>query len=160
MAEPLVKGLEFRGNRGLLILAPSVHKSGSGFYDWEDGHAIWQQPLPPVPEQVRQLLINSTKPDVMSQMNQQASAIDETNLPKLGYKGRMFSISTRAFLAGWVQQGERNDRLFAVAREMRDYGVPKQMATPTLLKVGQSVGLDRDEILRTINSAYSRQSVA
>ena len=158
-AEPLVTGLEFRGDRGLLILAPSMHKSGSGQYKWEPDHEILQQALPPVPEQIRKLLISLAKRDVAPSVSQQVAVVEETSLPKYAYNGRTFSAMTRAFLDGKVHQGERNDRLFAAAREMRDYNATKEIATQLLMGAGTSVGLDEDEILRTINSVYSQQPV-
>jgi hypothetical protein len=149
--------LEFRGNKGLLILAPSLHKSGVGQYAWEEGHAIWQQSLPPTPEPVKRLLLQQAEKRESSQGHRPIEPTVQTaKLPKLKFNGRSFSAETRAFMAGQVQVGQRNDRLFAAAREMRDYLMPQETAVTYLLPAGQAVGLDHAEIIATIDSAYSR----
>jgi hypothetical protein len=156
--EPLAKGLEFRGNRGLLVLAPSVHKSGNGEYGWEEGHAIWQQELPPLPTPLLKLLVdrNNRKDQEQVPHHRNPAAALESGLPRIGFNRRSFSVRTREFLGGHVNVGERNDRLFAAAREMRDYGVLVELAKTKLVPAAQALGLGDEEINATIASAYSR----
>ena len=161
--EPLVKGLEFRGNKGLLILAPSAHKSGTGKYAWEDGYAIWQRALPAVPDPVRQLLLDAAdgrsapaQPPPPPPPAAPGSLKGKPRPLRYKYKRRSFSDRTCAFLARMVDHGERNDRLFDAAKEMRDYGVPEVVALTRLVPAGQGLGLDEAEILNTVSSAYSR----
>ncbi len=161
-AKPLVPGLEFRGRNGLLILAPSTHKSGKSTYNWEDGFAIWQRPLAPIPCEVEELL---HKPVVKRGSSGEHPPVPQSEnvRPSLkvqmaGFGGRSFSTNTLEFLRGSIFEGERNKRLFAAAQEIRDYGVPLEIAHKTLLPPGEYAGLTQEESLATIRSVYSRET--
>jgi len=119
--------------------------------------AARRTPLSSVPAQIRKLLADYTSRKIaLKAQIRLDTAENDTDLPNAGFNGRRFSKATRVFLTGHIRQGERNDRLFSAAREMRDYGVPQELATNQLAPAARSSGLDDPEISRTIDSAYSR----
>ncbi len=157
--EPVVPGLEFRGEHGLLVLAPSVHKSGTGQYHWEMGSEIWTRALAPMPKRVLQILRDrdrAVSSGDAGPVQEAARVATDRNLPDYHFKGRKFSARTRELLAGLIKPGNRNERLFAAAREMRDFGMAVQAAIDRLLAAAQGIGLEQADTIATIRSAYSR----
>ncbi len=55
---PWCETLEFRGNRGIVIIPPSVHKSGNR-YAWAPGRSLNDMPLSAVPEAILEALRDS-----------------------------------------------------------------------------------------------------
>lgn len=71
-ATPWHPQLEFRGQRGIVILAPSMHKSGHR-YEWAAGAAPRPEDLPEVPALVRAALTAAVAPLVHVQPSHRAS---------------------------------------------------------------------------------------
>lgn len=51
----LPAGIDIRGHGGLVIVAPSLHKSGNP-YQWEIDYSPWDKPLAPIPPKLREIL--------------------------------------------------------------------------------------------------------
>lgn len=137
--------LEFRGNNSLVVLPPSLHKSGNR-YHWAEGKSIDEIPLRPLPDSILAVLHNSMKPAHQTDNVQQVTA-------------GPLSASTREFLTGVVANGpDWNARLFRAACDFHARGIPIVKAEPQLLAGAQP--WDATELMnakRTIESAYSER---
>jgi hypothetical protein len=145
---PWHEQLEFRGDRGIIILPPSCHKSG-GRYAWADGRSPDECPLADVPPQVLQALMPVARPL-------------PRNMPALSSKtfaGITASPRTLAFLAGrWADGPGWNQKLFSAACDLNARNVALDRAEPLLLAGAQPYNLGEEELARrTIRSAYSQQ---
>jgi hypothetical protein len=142
-ATPWHPKLEFRGNRGLVILPPSRHKSGNR-YAWAPGRAADDLPLPELPEAI----VNSLAP-----------AAQPWTAPArpVAFDGEV-SRATREFLDGRFADGPGwNDRLFRAACDLAARGCRLEEAEPLLL-AGARPWDDAEaaQAGRTIRSAYSQ----
>lgn len=142
---PWEEHLEFRGKGGIVILPPSVHKSGNR-YTWAAGRSPKDIPLPEVP----QAILEALKPVPL----QVSAAVLGTTIA-----GVKASRSTARFLRGELAEGPRwNDGLFNAACDLHGRGMPLDEAIPLLIAGARpwNVG-ERDAVLRTIDSAYSQR---
>jgi hypothetical protein len=164
--EPLVNGLEFRGRNGLLIMAPSRHKTWTPddqkIYNWtEEGHEIWTMSLPPLPEAAIRLLIAHANAESPAQIAARKAKGTNNVAPSvtpgvLRYNGINFSVSTKEVINGRVNRGERNHRLFNAGLELRDRGMTQVEANKVLLPGARACGLEDNEILSTIGSVFTQ----
>jgi hypothetical protein len=117
--------LEFRGEKGLLVLPPSLHKSGQR-YRWAPGRSLDDVALsdPPVP--VVEALARLAQPQRLNGTSYSAKPLDRSAVNA--------SPSTRRFLAGEFANGPRwNDRLFHAACDLHGRGISREVAEPLLL---------------------------
>jgi hypothetical protein len=142
-ATPWHPQLEFRGRGGIVVIPPSLHKSGRR-YAWAAGRSPDDLPFPDVPAAVLESLAPPppTRP---------ARAAVPTPA------GLEASPSTRDFLAGRYADGPGwNERLYRAGCDLNCRGLPLEDAEPLLLAGAapwdQS---EHDAALRTIRSAYS-----
>lgn len=141
---PWHPGLEFRGKGGIVVLPPSLHKSG-GRYAWAKDQSLDDLPLPELPLEVLDALKPVTSPS--SRME-----IDEVSFEQA-------SRSTKEFLSGACSEGPRwNERLFNAACDLKGRGVPLEVVEPLLLQ-GAKPWNDGEsqQAISTIHSAYSKQ---
>jgi hypothetical protein len=137
--------LEFRGQGGIVVIPPSLHRSGHR-YEWAPGRSPADLALPPAPEEIVAALRAHGQPP--------ASAPVGVDVPD----DVQASPSTRRFLAGAHASGPRwNDRLFRAACDLAGRGLPLEAAEPLLLKGAQPWNADEEARARaTIASAYAQ----
>jgi transcriptional regulator with XRE-family HTH domain len=148
---PWHEKLEFRGDRGLIVLAPSLHKSGN-CYRWAENQGIEERKLPDLPEQiVAALQATATTPASRSAALKGPTAIG-------GHAGFHVSSVTAEFLAGRYSEGPNwNDRLFKAACELKARDITIEKASPLLL-AGAKPWNEQEELvaIATIRSAFSQ----
>jgi hypothetical protein len=146
---PWHPNLEFRGKNGLLVLPPSLHRSGQR-YRWAPGRSLDDVALcdPPVP--VVEALVRLAQPQRPNGTNYSAKPLDRSAVNA--------SPSTRRFLAGEFANGPRwNDRLFHAACDLHGRGIPREVAEPLLLGGAQPCDETEANAARyTIQSAYAQ----
>ena len=156
---PWHDSLEFRGNRGITVLPPSMHKSGNR-YAWAPGRSLADLPLPEVPAPVLAALEGRARS--RSRSHPVAPARSGAAAPRLegGASGDArpgIVRATRDFLRGKYAEADAwNDRLFRAACDLNGNGVPLEVALPRLLAGARPwTDEDREAAERTIRSAYS-----
>lgn len=154
--------LEFRGERGILVLPPSLHKSGRR-YEWlnlPSTPASFLDAILPLPELVastwRSHLDQKSKPTPIPTNGPQ---IQLPNGPQTVNEIEMRYIlcaATRGWLRGhFAESAKWNDRLFRAACDLAGSGVTLFVAEPLLLAGARP--RTGDDILKaraTIASAY------
>ncbi|MGD0141271.1 MAG: bifunctional DNA primase/polymerase [Tepidisphaeraceae bacterium] len=144
--------LEFRGHAGLIVLAPSKHKSGNR-YRWVDRMGLEDRPLPGLPEQVLKALgVPAAKP-------LPAASVQPASVPAgIQLAGITTSAATAEFLTGkWSEGPNWNQRLFNASCELKARGVAIEIASPLLIQGAKPRNdQERAGALATIQSAYSR----
>jgi hypothetical protein len=141
-ATPWHPNLEFRGQGGIVVIPPSMHKSGQP-YIWVPGQSPDDLDFPELPSPILAAL---------QPMKPARSAITPAPVP-----GTLAaSASTRAFLSGrWANGPGWNERLFRAACDLQGRGLPQEEAEPLLLAGAQPWDRSEDEnARRTITSAY------
>jgi hypothetical protein len=142
--------LEFRGRGGIVIIPPSLHKSGKR-YAWAPGRSPNDLALPDVPSPIRDALAAA------------ASRRRPTPRPcaTTPVSGVNASPSTLSFLSGRYKNGPFwNDRLFNAACDLHGRGLPLAEAEPLLLTGAAPWNQDEEELARrTIQSAYEEPRV-
>ena len=141
---PWHQKLEFRGHAGLVVLPPSLHKSGN-LYRWAPGRSLSDLAIPVLPGAIAEAIrpvcrLASVEPAVLG-----------------GASELKVGPSTAAFLAGKFADGPNwNDRLFQAACDSRGRGIPLSVAMPQLLHGARPWNdEEREAAVRTIESAYS-----
>jgi hypothetical protein len=145
---PWHKQLEFRGQGGIVIIPPSLHKSGNR-YAWAEGRSPDDLELPDLP----QVVLRALKPIPKAKPPSQSSAQFRKSVASVDA-----AQSTLAFLSGQYQNGPNwNAKLFRAACDLKGRGMPITEAQVLLLRgAGPWTRGDEDLALRTIASAYSR----
>lgn len=135
--------LEFRGQGGIVVIPPSLHKSGHR-YEWAPGRSPADLALPEVPQAILAAL--------------QTKGRSSNQEPVAAADGLRASPSTRRFLAGKYADGPKwNDRLYRAACDLAARGVAPEQAEPLLLAGARPWNeSERETALRTIRSAYSQ----
>jgi transcriptional regulator with XRE-family HTH domain len=141
--------LEFRGNRGIVVIAPSLHSSGNR-YAWALGRSLEDLPIPEVPPEVLAALLEN-----VSRRNQ-APVVPAA--PVLATAAMDPSNATREFMSGKYANGPNwNSRLFAAACDLNARGMTIERAQPLLLAAARPWDdSESDTAVRTIRSAYSQ----
>ena len=144
-ATPWHPGLEFRGKGGIVIAAPSLHKSGQR-YTWAEGQSLDDLPLPDLPEKI---LVALRPPPIPSA---------PPAPPAGGLNVDNASPSTRDFLAGRYANGpEWNARLFRAACDLYGRGWLRADAEPLLSAGARPWDETNVQIARdSIQSAFSQ----
>ncbi|MEI8373846.1 MAG: bifunctional DNA primase/polymerase [Planctomycetota bacterium] len=145
-ATPWHPNLEFRGNRSLAVLPPSLHKSGNR-YVWAPGQSLDDLPMPELPAEIIAAL----------QPVPRASCPRPEPVPGLA-SNVAASPATRDFLTGrYANSSGWNDRLYQAACDLHGRGVAMDEAEPLLLTGAQPWDLSEAECARkTIASAFSQ----
>ena len=82
------------------------------------------------------------------------------DLPPVGSVVKLEDVrlayKTMKFLSDGAPEGERNARLFAAACDLAGCGVARDVAERMLVDAGERCGLDRAEIVQTIESAWKK----
>jgi hypothetical protein len=152
-ATPWHPNLEFRGQGGIVVAPPSLHKSGNR-YRWASGRSLADIPLPPLPEAIVAALRERKRP----------GSICATTAPDEDSSIRIvpgISSRTRQFLSGTFAHSERwNSRLFGAACDMAGNGVPIERALPLLIAGAKPWDAQEEaRAVTTIESAYSQPRV-
>jgi hypothetical protein len=139
--------LEFRGRGGIVVLPPSLHKSGNR-YAWAPGRSPDDLDLPELPPAILQAL------QPLPATRRRGPAARAVPTPA----GLDASPRTGAFLSGQYADGPRwNDRLFDAACDLSGRGLPLEAAEPLLLAGAQPWNAGEAELARkTITSAYAQ----
>lgn len=144
--------LEFRGDKGIVVIPPSRHKSGNE-YAWEAGRSPDDLELPPLPKAV----LAAIEPAATASNRREGQIAAR----KVGRRFQAASGTTLAFLGGKHAEGPGwNDRLFRAACDLQARGIPLAEAEPELLAGACPWNQGEEELaLRTIASAYSQERV-
>ncbi len=166
---PLHKKLELRGEKGYVVLPPSLHASGNR-YEWNpypDQNAAVQSliaPLPPVLAEIWQTAAEGSFRGVRpTTQGRQTVALPPT-VRTLAQVEIYYGISrpTSSWLRGEFSEAERwNDRLFQAACDMSGSGVPIEVAQPLLLHGARPwTSGDNAAAIATIQSAYESPRIS
>jgi hypothetical protein len=152
-ATPWHPTLEFRGTGGLVVLPPSVHASGHR-YEWVAGRAIWELPLPAVPDLILEAIQNEAD---RHQVRNGYAVKGFVEIPQI----QGISHATEDFLRGQYAAGPRwNERLFVAACDLAGNGILRDDAEPLLLAGAQPVNAtEAENAVRTIESAYAQARI-
>jgi hypothetical protein len=145
--------LEFRGNRGIVVLPPSLHQSGNR-YRWAPGLSPNDLALPAVPPLILKTLRDLATPKTPPQQTlRQPTSDDGNSLPG--------SRSTRAFLRGDYADGPNwNSRLFEAACDLKGCGMNPEEAEDLLLRGARPWNEQEKAVASaTIQSAFSQERV-
>jgi hypothetical protein len=165
---PWHAGLEFRGDRGIVIAPPSLHKSGNR-YRWAPGCSPDDLPLATVPGQIVDELRRKATQRVHVVIPEQVAAAPVNRQPRTsnvdigswldGLRRRGLSQATVSFLAcAHADAGSWNSRLFAAACDLAgcDFG-HEEAARLLLAGARPRSGVDAEAARRAIESAYSQE---
>jgi hypothetical protein len=156
--------LEFRGDRGIVVAAPSRHKSGNR-YRWAEGKSLDDLPLPEVPKPIYEALRDRAKSMARSEPGQSAptpldpltpeqhsaNALAINLLDGISNRTRFFLLGLEAERPGW------NGKLFDAACDMCGCGYPEEEAWPMLMAGARPwTARDRTAAEATIRSAYAQ----
>lgn len=141
--------LEFRGKGGVVVLPPSLHKSGNQ-YAWAPGRSLDDLKPPEVPPSVLKALAPV-----------RAKKVCATGSVSIADKLAEIDASPRTleFLSGARKDGPHwNDRLFQAACDLCGRGIPLKQAEPLLLAGAMPLNSGEEEAARrTIQSAYEKE---
>lgn len=143
-ATPWHSKLEFRGKGGIIVLPPSLHKSGH-CYAWADGRTPDSIPLPELPAEIVAALTPVPRSTPAGPLQTVVEGVE-------------FSPSTQKFLAGEFADGPGwNHRLFRAGCDLAGRGLPLEEAEPLLLAGARPYNQTEEEnARRTVQSAYSQ----
>jgi hypothetical protein len=135
----LGQGIDIRGVGGYAVIPPSGHKSGRR-YQWAEDHAPWEIPIAPLPDWIITALSSS-------QRNGKATP------PAVWCE----------LVRDGVEEGERNNSIYRLACHLAHpplRGVDREVAQMLIWYWNEArnstVRQTKDEVIRTINSAYDR----
>jgi hypothetical protein len=143
-ATPWHKQLEFRAKGGIVILPPSLHKSGQT-YAWAEGQSLDDLPLSELPDPILAALSPRVMPSVRPVPINVADGLD-------------VSPSTRDFLSGmYGESAGWNERLYRAGCDLKARGIQLDSAVELLLAGATPWDQNEaDNAVRTIHSAYSQ----
>jgi hypothetical protein len=152
--------LELRGGKGLVVLPPSLHKSGRR-YAWVKGRSFDDMALPELPDVLLEALEAALKPP-MEETSPAADTIgnktsDNKTAGDVDFDGYHVAPSTARFLSGrYSESNGWNQRLFRAGCDLNARGVPRAKADKLLLAGAKPKTADDEQAARdTIASAYS-----
>lgn len=144
--------VEIWGNRRLIVLPPSIHPLGD-VYQWV------------TPEPRFSLAPYTSIPPVsISALDWLGAALDlearkeweEPNLHGLPEWAAGLSKRNRETFTDVLSEGERNNRIFALACDMHGIGVDYSEAERVILDIARRAGSRKREVLSTLKSAYKK----
>lgn len=134
-----LKDTEIRGNHCYVLMPPSIHPDTHKPYTW--------------------LTLNQTPPRVsIKDLAWLGVTLErkQTKPPALEIPYASLSRRNRDFLLNGAPSGERNDRLFAAACDMKGNGYDEAHALQVLMSAARFCGLPERSSRDTIQSAYSK----
>jgi hypothetical protein len=145
-ATPWNEHLEFRGQGGIVVIPPSLHKSGHR-YEWAPGRSPADVSLPELPAEIQAAL--EVRPRVVAHPSSSVEVPSDLKV----------SPSSRRFLRGEYANGPRwNEWLFRAACDLQGRGIALEVAEPLLLKGAQPWDSTEEAAAQaTILSAYSQE---
>jgi hypothetical protein len=160
--------LEFRGDRGVIVVPPSLHPSGNR-YRWAKNRTLDDLPLPEVPLPILAALRARARSSARSRPGEPAPTHAAPVTPEQSSVNALaidlldgISDDTRFFLLGLEATGPNwNAKLFRASCDMKGCGFPEEEAMPMLLRGARPwTGHDRAAAEATIRSAYSQVRLA
>lgn len=142
--------LELRGTGGILVLPPSLHKSGQS-YCWVKRRSLSEIDPPELPKELLDGLVSARRQ--RTGVNGSSKIVSAPTLP-----GANLSQSTLDFLEGGFSQanGSWNNLLFKAACDFRSQKIPLAIAEQLILSGAKPASKNDQRIaLDTIRSAYS-----
>lgn len=150
--------LELRGDGGIIVVPPSIHKSGKR-YAWADGRSIFEQELPELPGPILDALAAKAENREQRRRRRPPSGsglpmVDDDSFLEFH---PLLACETCDFLRGDYSEGPGwNDRLFKAACDLAGNGVDQEIATRALISAACPWNPQEHEAaMRTIESAYS-----
>ena len=150
--------LELRGTGGLLVLPPSLHKSGRR-YAWVRGRSLADVDLPELPDVLLEGLEVAMKVPVdTTDLDEDETAPAVTSGQTQAFAGYQVAPSTARLLSGLHSESSSwNARLFRAGCDLHARGVPRAKAEQLLLAGSRPKTTEDDQAARdTIASAYSK----
>ncbi len=152
--------LELRGDKGLLVLPPSLHKSGRR-YAWVARRSLDDVALPQLPDVLLEALETALTPLVSAKEPDVPSAVavgSKTGGQTVDFSGYRVAPSTARFLSGrHAESNHWNQRLFCAGCDLNARGVPITKAEKLLLLGAKPKTAGDEQAARdTIASAYSQ----
>lgn len=120
--------LEFRGQRGLIVLPPSLHKSGNP-YVWAPGQSFEEVPLGEVPEEVMKAL--EERVANQAHVNHQPAELPAIqDLDQVQSRARIYLAKIPPAIEG--QNGDKQT-FTAACKLVHGFGLPVEDALPIML---------------------------
>lgn len=129
-------GVDVRGDGGYIVVAPSIHPNGRGYF-WDIARHPLEVPLAPAPEWLLKLVLRSA---------------DRIPTPPSEW---------RKLITDGVVEGSRNDSITRLAGHLLRKGVDPDVAHDLLLAWNESrchPPLDRDEVATAVDSIASAEA--
>jgi predicted transcriptional regulator len=140
------------GNHHLIVLPPSIHPSGT-VYGWLSPEPRFSlAPYEPVPA-VSIVSLDWLGVKLVSESRQDADQAELSGLPEWAAR---LSPSNRETMTGILQEGERNNRIFALAADMNGIGIDYYEAEHWIMQIAARAGTPFFEAENTLKSAYSQ----
>jgi hypothetical protein len=155
--------LEFRGAGGIVVVPPSIHKSGKA-YRWVDGRSLDNLQLPEVPPLVQKALVEKHRRRQKSVIAAGVGAagkpvtLNPSDRKQRRKIRKQLSYDTQNFLAGdYANRSNWNTRLFNAACDLSGNCVDQETATRWLLAGARPWNdQEKEKALTSIQSAYSQ----
>ena len=151
--------LELRGEKGLLVLPPSLHKSGRR-YAFVQGRSLDDVELSNLPDVLLEALeAESASPPATTESDVLPTVLaNRANGHAVDFSGYYVAPSTVRFLSGQhAQSANWNQRLFRAGCDLNARGVPRGKAEDLLLRGAKPrTSADKQVACLTISSAYSQ----
>jgi hypothetical protein len=149
--------VEIWGNRHMVVVPPSIHPSGA-FYQWVTPEPRLNLPAgePPPVVSIRSLeFLGVTLRKKTGKAKQEEPALK--NLPGWAKKLSRRNLQT---ILNAPDEGTRNNRLFALACDLKANGVDYGEAEAVVLDIARRAGTEDYEAVSTLKSAYSEERTA
>jgi hypothetical protein len=150
-ASKIGDGIDIRGDGGFVLAPPSIHPDGH-VYRWAEGCGPHQIPIAPLPDWLRELLIDRPY--------ERSSA--PISLPPAQGRERSYARAALARECSDVQnapEGTRNARLnaaaFSIGQLVASGWLDDRLARGALIAAGLGAGLTQLESIKTANSGIS-----
>jgi hypothetical protein len=131
-------GLDIRGDAGIIVLPPSLHRSGNR-YEWEFSSHPDEVPIAPMPSWMLNLLLNTQKTDRETEIrrNRETEDTEDTeDTEAIASPSPSLSVSQAIKMTLPEHEGQRNRKLFDFARTLK--AIPS-LANATLVNLKETV---------------------
>lgn len=139
-ASKVIAGVDVRGVGGFVVAPPSIHENGTAYTFTRDNE------VRPIPENMVNLL------------NYKEEKVHVPSPAIAHEKWGMAILSSEAYNVESAQPGQRNDQLYRSAlpvwSAVKGGHLDREIAHMRLTQAGQRVGLDSDEVEKTLESAW------
>lgn len=130
---PWHPNLEFRGHRGIVVLPPSLHKSGKR-YEWAPGQSLDDFPLPDLPAPVLEALVERAAKDAVASAPPSSASDTPTDLADIQRRARAYLAKLPPAIEG---QGGDKQTFIVACRLVRGFGLSPDDALPLLQEYNQ-----------------------